>query len=103
MEWPVAARAYEPTGQPEIRKADHVIRVKVCQEQAVDVLPANPELGKALHGTSAGVEEECLPACFDEDAWPESTDGRHRAPRSEEGDFDLLCAAARRHAPSSIG
>jgi hypothetical protein len=56
MERPVAPRAHEPAGQPEIRKADHVIRVKVCQEYAVYVLPANPDLGQALQRTSAGVE-----------------------------------------------
>jgi hypothetical protein len=39
--------------------------MKVGQEQTIDILPANPDLGEALHGTSAGVEEEGLPAGFD--------------------------------------
>ena len=52
--------------------------MKVSQEQTIDVLPANPELGETLHGTSARVEEKCLPACLDEDARP--IHGRHRGP-----------------------
>jgi hypothetical protein len=100
MKCPVAPRAYEPARQPEVRKANHVIRVKMGQEYTVDVLPANPELGETLHGTSACVEEECLPACLDEDAWPEAIHGRHRGPRSEEGYFYLVSVVVPDHAPS---
>jgi hypothetical protein len=85
----VASRSYEPARQPEIRKADHVIRVKVCQKETVDVLPADLDLGETLQRTSAGVEEEFLPGCFDQDAGSESIHGRHRRARSEQGDFDF--------------
>jgi hypothetical protein len=48
-------------------------------------------LAEALQRTSAGIEEKLLPACFHQDAGPESIHGRHRGAGSEEGHLDLLC------------
>jgi hypothetical protein len=46
---------------------------QVSQEYAVDVLPANPDLGRALQRTSAGVEKELLRRCFDQKMGQSST------------------------------
>jgi hypothetical protein len=80
VERTVASSAYKPAGQPEIRKANHVIRVQVCEEHAIHVLPADPELSEALQGAAACIEQELLSTRFDESARPEPVhDGRRRS------------------------
>lgn len=90
MEWAVASRTYEPTRQPEIRKPNYMIRVEVCEKDAVNILPANSELPEALQGTSACVNQELLPTDFNESAWPESMHGGWRSSGTQERHLDLL-------------
>jgi hypothetical protein len=65
--------------------------VKVCQEYAVDVLPANPELGEALQRASPGVEQKLLPGGLHQDGRPASIHGRHRGAGSEERHLEAGC------------
>ena len=44
----VAAWRNEPSGQPQIRKADHVIGVQVGEKHALNGLPGDVELHETL-------------------------------------------------------
>jgi hypothetical protein len=63
--------AHKPAGQPQIRKADHVIRVQVSEEDAIYSLPGHLDLIEPLESASACVKNELLPTRLDEGARPE--------------------------------
>jgi hypothetical protein len=85
-----ASSAHEPTRQPQIRKADHVIRMKVCEEYAIHILPPDSELGETLQSASTRIEEELPSSGLDQDTRPESIHDRGRTACTQESDLDLL-------------
>jgi len=90
VQWTIASSAHEPTRQPQIRKANHVIRVKVREEYGIHILPPDSELRETLHSASTRIEEELPSAGLDQDARPESIHGRGRTACTQESHLDLL-------------
>src|SRR5258706_12567862 len=74
----------DPTGAPEIGKADQVIRMMMGKKHAGDRAEGNTELMQPLHSAAAGVEDEYLPTDFDQSARPEAIQARRRRPGARE-------------------
>ena len=89
LQWSIPS-CRKPTGQPQIREADHVVRVQVGEKDAVNFPPGHIDLVESLKGAAARVEDEFLPTCFDEDARPESVHNGRRASRAQECNLDFL-------------
>jgi len=92
----VAARHDQPARQPEIWKADHVVRVQVGQEHALNVLPPYTELDQTLQRASSGIEDELLFPSFDQGARPEAVHDGRRTTRAQQSHFELLSLRGRR-------
>jgi hypothetical protein len=86
----IASRTHQPTGEPQIGKADDVIGVQVGKEYGVDVLPSDLELGEALNRTASCVKEESLTRGLHQRAGPEPIHHRRRTTRAQQSDHNLL-------------
>jgi hypothetical protein len=86
----------EPSGEPEVRKADDVIRMQVRQEHALHVLPANARLLQTLQRSASGVEEQLLISGFDQDARPEAVHRRLGATGTQQRHLEREILAGRR-------
>ena len=62
--------AENPAGKPQIRYADGVVRVEVCEKQSRYVLEWNAKLAEALGRPAAAIEKQLLLTGLDQDAGP---------------------------------
>jgi hypothetical protein len=49
-----------------------MVGVQVGQEDSLDILPFDSELGQALQGTASGIEDKLLVSGLDQGAWPKA-------------------------------
>jgi hypothetical protein len=65
-----------PSSQPQIGKPDHMVGMKMREEQVFR--KPNPELEETLHHTASGIKEKFLSSGFDQRARTEAIHNRTR-------------------------